>query len=116
MCFAVLLSVGVKVLHGSVHHGPVALVTEPALYREVLLGWPGLTQGHCHFTFVGMLAIKTRENVFLLFLFYQKAYNATSNLKIMHLKINTVFSLSKKRAFSSQLKNIHTPNTNLHSL
>ena len=48
----------------------VASFTEPALYREVLLGRQGFTPGHCHFVFAGTLEAKTRENVFLLFFLF----------------------------------------------
>lgn len=72
---------------------PVAWFTEPVLYLEVFQGCQGFSQGHRYFMFSGILEIKTRENVFsvfVLFFFFflsKKAYNETSNpVEIMHLE------------------------------
>lgn len=71
---------------------PVALFIEPVVYLEVLQGWQNFSQVHHRFMFLGILEIRTRDNVcgfffFFWFVFYKKAYNETSNpVEIMHLQ------------------------------
>lgn len=80
-CSAVSLSVGFEYFLVQPVMGqallPAALFTEPVLYPEVHQDWQGFAQGHHHVMFLGLLKVKTRENVFFVlfcFLFLQKRH------------------------------------------
>lgn len=49
---------------------PVALFIEPVVYLEVLQGWQNFSQVHHRFMFLGILEIRTRDNVCGLFFFF----------------------------------------------
>lgn len=57
---------------------PVALFIEPVLYLEVLQGWQNFSQVHHRFMVLGILEIRTRENVcvcgFFFGLFFTKRH------------------------------------------